>query len=438
MAFPVVAAAALGAAGGSYGSLWGPKRPKVPKELGEIAAQVMNIGKNLRSRPDALRQIAETLTSGADLWSLPPEQLQQIANSFDAAGAVRDANAGFDRQQGYANEAAPWLNEVGRRGGAFADNAAANSAMAGEQAQDLYQDSYAPIESQAARDAMAAGTQYEQERLAGVAAGRARGALAQSHAQALDAARLRGVAPTAAAMVDPTQTAVGADLIARQAFDAGENERRLGFSMRSALLPYAGALSRRGALHADDSARLSQQAQQLRSGGVSAGSALQNGITAGRHNAAILGGAGQALHQTAWDADNQHRLNQENSLRLGFNAHQADHNSYLDTEGRRAGFLNQAFGHYRGNHQDRTNRWAGRTADVQRGIGAVSDALFSTGGALSGGGGGAGGGGAGGGWGAHNYGGSGGYRALNSLPGISGINRFGNAGPAIRANPHTR
>lgn len=416
--------AGIGLAGSTYGKLWGRKRPKPPKELMEIANRLYDLGKNLPQSPEALSVIANQLQRGAALYDLPPAELRRIASGFDGR-YVDSANAAFGRQRGFADDASSWLAQSGS---SFADSAAAagDAAYADAAAsRDLYADEFRGAEVQAARDAMHAGTPWEQARRSRIAADRQKSALADAQAQSLNSARLRGVAPTAGAVLDPTRTAAGADMIARAAYDAGENERRLGFQMRAGLLPYADSLSRRGIVMDQMGSGFHNSALAMREGGVAAGNRLQNQVTAGHHGAAQLGGAGQALHSTAWDAGNRRNILRENALGRGFDAHLGAHNSDLNTAQTRAGLYGNAFDAFRGGHSEKTNYWKGRTGDVASGIGAVGAAIA---------------GGLGGGFGGNVGIGGGGFGSfLSSLPigGAGGGGRVGNAllnAPMARPN----
>ena len=368
-------AAAIGSTVGNvatsaFGSLFGRKRPKVPPQLGQIAREVHAMAQNLPDAPEELLKIAEKLNMGASMYDLPPEEIAQIASLFD--GSRVSASAGqFDALGQLTDKVNPELARLGEQFAGAAEHQGNQALDAAALANADYLQNYRPVEAMSTHDAMNAGTPGAVALRRDVAGGTARSAVADAQAQALDAARRRGAAPTLNAAVSPTATAAAADVIASQAYNAGEAERRLGFNLRQNLLPHAEAMSNRSVQRGAQGINFGHQASNLRENGVASGARLANMVQAGQHGAVDLAGGVQQLHGTEFDANNIATRNRLEAMRNAQSAYLTDHNAKLDTTARRAQLSNQAFGHFRGKHNADTNYWSGRRSDIQGGIGAV-------------------------------------------------------------------
>lgn len=371
-----------GVAGG-LGSLWGKKRPKVPPQLAEISAAVLKLAKDLPNAPAALGQIAQQLRQGVDLWDLPPAQLEEFARV--AQGGAQTVAAGTDRLRGATNQSADKLAQMGLAYGNIADGAAANAYADAGAARELYDDRYRSVEERAADDALLAGSDYERAQRAGHAGDTAERALAIAQAQGIDASRLRGAGVSSAdAIIDPSATASGADLIARNAYNAGEEERRLGFAMRQGLTPHAASVAARGITYDAQGNQLAGTAQNLRSQGINAAHGVRQNEAASYGAAQQLASAGQNLALVPWQAGNIYRTNQQNSRGLAFDAFNSAHDADLRTANTRTGIYNTAFGMYDTKFDRDTARWAGRTNDLRQGIQSIGKSLVSAAGQFPG------------------------------------------------------
>lgn len=358
------------------GSLWGSKRPKVPKELGQISQELLQLARGLPNAPAALSRLATALEQGANLWEQPPEALEELARVAQDSSA--DIARSADNIGRYADDAGQDLIARGERYGRMGHRAAVTAYDDSGRARELHADWYRPVEEGAAADALSAGSEYEQDERARHAGDLSEEALAVAQAQAHDAASLRGAgSPTAAAMTNPAATASGADMIAKARYNAGEDERRLGFNMRQALLPYAGDVSDRGIRYGNQANTLANSAQLLRAGGVDTAQKLYQGQAGLYGSAQELADGSQRLNLRPWEAGNQYLKNKQQSQIYGINAHSTAHDADLRTATTRSGLLKDSYDAFSKTHAKKSSYWQGRTNDLKKGIGGVTNSLVA-------------------------------------------------------------
>ena len=380
---PLTIAAVGSSVAGGLGSIFGRKRPKPPKELGEIARAVKALADGLPESPEQLDRIASIIQSASQQLGLPPTQLlQDISNHFgpDLAGASVD----FSRDSmGRGQKAAGGLDKLGREFSSLAAEAGRESTREGAAARKLYNDGYSDVERQAAQDALRVGSAASQQARGRVAADRSESALSAALGQQIEAARARGVAPSAAAIINPAATAAGADVIARSAYDAEEQERRLGLEMRRGLLGTADRIAGRGGARDTAAAQFGGLSGDLLEGGARAGIGLADSAAAALRRSAALGGDLQDLNLAPRRAEYDFTSARNQELGRGFDAHKTAYDSKLDENFGKARLYGQSYENFQGKHDAATDYWAGRTKDIQGGI----ENIFSGAGKLNFGGG---------------------------------------------------
>ena len=372
---PLTIAAVGSSVAGGLGSIFGRKRPKPPKELGEIARAVKAMAAGLPQSPEQLQEIARMIQAEAQRLGIPAtDVLKGISSHYDAE-RVGDSADFASESLNRGRLAAKGLNDIGGEFSGMARDAGISADKEAEAARRLYGDGYLGVEEQAAQDALQAGSVGAQQERGRIAADRSEAALSAALGQQIEAARGRGVAPSAAAIINPAATAAGADVIARSAYDAEEAERRLGFDMRRGLLGTADRIAGRAGDRESEAARFGGLSGDLLQRGAQGGIELADAASAALRRSAAFAGDSQKLNLVPDQAEHDFTRSRNIELARGFESEKSAYNSKLDENAMRARLYQQSFGNFQGKHTAATDYWKGRTSDLKSGFENLASGL---------------------------------------------------------------